>query len=237
MKKRLIMLLMITAVVSSGCAMGVELTDENSDLVAEYTASIILKNDQRHEYRLIDVSSEETKNPEVEAPTQAPQANETGSPSMQPAQPTDEPAANTEQEVGSFTLEELMGLKNATLTYKELKLMDSYTDKKNTTYSLTAKKGYQFAVLSFSITNTGKKEQQIDLLSKKMKYNLNVNGTESYSAILTVLDSDLQCYIETLQAGETKEAVLLFEVEENKQIPSATLFALNGKKASEIEVK
>lgn len=234
MKKRILVLATILTLSSTSCSASLDLSEENSGLVSEYTASIILKNNPKYAYRLADVSNETEAKPTL-SPTTKPIVKPETEPTVKPVvQPTTTPTAKTDTVA---SLENMLNLKNISLTYNKLECKTSITSEMNTSYSLTPRKGYQFVGLSFIIKNTDTKNQKIDLSSKGISYMLSIGEENTYPALLTILDSDFQFFHSTLEPKEERELLLLFEVEKNKSISSCELTAVQGKKVVEITVK
>ena len=79
-----------------------------------------------------------------------------------------------------------------------------------------ASNGKQFMVLAIDMTNPTEEDITLDNLTSKVKFtaDYSADGAEStqVSAYTTIMTTDFSTYDDEIPAGETKSAVLLFEI-------------------------
>ena len=154
------------------------------------------------------------------------QAN--GLTSLPPEEETEEVTSeSTEQEAAGeqtpqeevYTLEDVYGAFGVDVSYTGCELAANYTE--SDVFDVSASSGKQYLVLNFDITNPSGEEVTLDLLSSPMSYKVQYtdeNGeSREVSGYTTIMTLDLSVYDETFAAGETKQAVLLFEIPDTVQ--------------------
>ncbi|NLL77909.1 MAG: hypothetical protein GX235_11800 [Clostridiales bacterium] len=212
-----VMSLMLTA-----CGESVpEMTEEENSQVVEYAAGLLLKYDQNYETRLVEEDSEaeteETKNVEVKKDAQKPE-EET---------PTVSADVNTSYVEQNKSVEDFYGVKGVEAKYIGYDLKEIYPDEnvEEATYAVSAENGYKLLVLNFEIKNTTGQALDINMASAGGRFKISVNGAEPEYALTTILLNDLSSFAGTLEAGETKNLVLVGEVplEEVDSISSVVL--------------
>lgn len=194
-----------------------DLTEDESQRVGEYAAVTLLKYDANNRSRLVDPDV-------VIARLEKDAAKEAG---RQEQTPTEEqPGGTTASEIEMPTaqedittsLEDFFGLAaGVTLTYQDYQIADSYPEdgSSDAYFALDASAGKKLLVLRFALTNGTAQEENIDFLSTGSRYIITVNGSTRGNALTTMLSNDMSTYAETLNSGETRELVLLLEVNED----------------------
>ena len=66
-----------------------------------------------------------------------------------------------------------------------------------------------------------------DILGEECKYKITVNGS-GYQTLITMLDNDLSTFSEQIPAGESREVVLLAQIEESIEEPVASELTLKS---------
>lgn len=214
--KRLLYLLtgLVFTVCLTGC--GVELSEEQNRIMAEYAADLLLQYDANYQSRLVEVEDESDIQSTTEATTED-VTEDSG---------TEEPGSSTEagDGEGSSTealtsevtdIAEILGLEGVSITYAERSFVDYYPPEEQEAYvDLTADEGYKLMVLQFRIQNQSSQEVELDLLHKQLEYQLLVNGTQSAKPMLTILTEDLGTYQGTISPESEQTAVLVFQISE-----------------------
>lgn len=145
----------------------------------------------------MDQSAEETE----------PEETVTGSESVDGTEIMDEtPAGNT--------LEDVFGADGLEVAYGGVSLAGNYTE--SDVLDVRASNGKQFMVLEIDMTNPTEEGITLDNLTSKVKFtaDYSADGAEStqVSAYTTIMTTDFSTYDDEIPAGETKSAVLLFEI-------------------------
>lgn len=224
MKKRIVLVgVSMMLCLLGGCLESTPLTDNEMDVVAEYAATLLLKYDDTYATTLYYADVREgqltptpspTATPKVTAaPTQAGSASgQTGSNSsgaQATPVPTPTPALYNDEETGR-QLTEIIAVENITVSCEGYELMDSVVS--NEYFSLQAKEGRKYAVVSFKLHNNTNQEQIFDASEKGLEYSLDINTGTVSRVSLSMLENDLQYMPITVPANGEAEAVVVFEI-------------------------
>ena len=189
-----------------------DLSDNDVQAVGEYVALTMMKYDINHRSRLMELIEEEA--PEEDKEAWVPEEEAGG---MKPVEDT--PVVNEPEEeestASSYTVEEVIGLpEGISLTYQGQEAFDSYPGE-GEILSLNASQGKKLLVLKFLLANAGSGEQSVDLLASNIAFHVTVNGEYTRRALPTILLNDLSTFAGSVSAGESKEVVLVVEVDES----------------------
>ena len=84
----------------------------------------------------------------------------------------------------------------------------------NSNIALNAEAGKKLLILSFSLTNETSGAIDVDYLSKAPSFTLLINGEPVSRNMTTLLDNEMSTYASSIEGGETKGAVLCFQIKE-----------------------
>lgn len=240
MKKKFL-LAGITALlcVLCGCLKTTPLTDNELDVVAEYAASLLLKYDSKYdsplyygnfvaeeELQLTPTVTPETSVTPTPATTPSLETGITTTPSPAPTQtaaPTPTPLPYSAAETTS-QLTELIAAENITVSCEKYEIMESVVS--NDYFSLQAKQGRKYVVVTFQLKNTSNKDEIFDASGTGLSYSIDVNTSIKARVSLSMLENDLQYMPITVPANGTAKAVLVFEIED-MQIDTLHLLIAN----------
>ena len=190
MKKRIILaVLSLMLCMLAGCLEATPLNEEEMDVVAEYAASLLLKYDKHYDTPLYYEEDREARLTPTPTPTPAPLYNQ---------------AETISQLTG------LMAVEDITVSCTGCELMDSVVS--NDYFSLQAKEGSQYAVVSFLLKNNSDRDIVFDASGRGLEYSIDVNTSTTFRASLSLLENDLQYMEIPVPASGTAEAVLVFEI-------------------------
>lgn len=238
MKKMRLIMLTLLMLSLTGCINEYQLSEEATDVAAEYLAGALLENDKNYETELLnweelETAAEETKEADVSGdqntePTAAPDED---------AQTPGEDEDTTEPEK-DFTISEVIGAENFNITYNSYKLCSVYPeDETNAYFSLTPLEGNQLLVASFTAENLTKKEKKLDLRKSKVDYQLDINVGTIYKPLLTLLENNLKYIDMKIGAGKKEEVLLIFEISKDIQMDDINLIISNEAKTEIINIK
>ena len=220
-KGKIIGVLAISACMLTGCIDSMpDMTEEQSELVAEYAADMLLKYSPNYHYRIAD--EEEVASAEAEMETS--QEEETMQEESQPSQDlsqtgsgeTVSAGAETSVEDGAeYDLAAFFGMDQFSIMYASCEVTDAYPNAESGVgFSVTAPQGYNLLVLHFDVENLGEEAAQCDLFDQISKVSVNVNDAGYVQALSTLLTNDLTTYMEDIPAGEVADAVVVVPVEQ-----------------------
>lgn len=219
----------------TGCGMDriPEMTDEQMQLIGEYTAITMMKYDANKRSRLVDYSRmiDESKT----ETTQEQEPQETQEPvGMDPVDDTPivgGPAG------GNYSMEEVLGLpEGVSIVYTSGTLHDTYPEEGD--FTITAASGKKLLVLEFVIINASEQNQSVDFLTLSPEFRITVNGDYTRRAMLTMLDEDLSVYHGTIPSMGSVSTMLVIEVDEERaaDLSSISLSLKNGSEAFTVQL-
>lgn len=250
LKKRYISsVFLLSACLLTGCASGIELTDEENNMVAEYMAGALLKYDHGYDQALIeakedsserDASTDEKKNTSVIDDTK----DSSNIDEDKNTDATNSDTQNTEKKDTTekdtdknYTLTDLFEKKQYSLSYKDSMLCSSYPEKNNGYFIVEAAPGQKLVVVRLSVKNLSGKTKKIDLSNEQISYSLNINEKVYDKPLLTAIMNDVQYFSDTIKSGKSKNTVLVFEVDKKTQLSDGSLSITVGKKTANVKLK
>ena len=232
MKKKLVAVLcIITMTISlTGCGNAIpEMSEDESAMVAEYAAGLLLKYDKNYSTRLVDEHSEAEVREEItEQPEEQKEVKEetTISENQLTSQESEMAENGAAQEKMSANIGSFLELDSIQVDYQGFEILDSYSEGngEEITFAMDASTGAKLVVAKFTLTNTGTEDAVCDILSKNPRFRINY-GTATKNTLVTMLSDDLSTLNKTIPAGETVTAVLVIEVktEETTDITGLSL--------------
>lgn len=209
------------------------MTDEQIYEVSEYVAITLMKYDANNRSRLVELDEDDFIEKE---PVVTPKPEDSG------MKPTDDTPVidNTPDGESEEPVESVLALSEGLqLTYVGHEVQKTYPEDIAASYfSISAAEGKQLLVLRFDLGNISQNEVSVDLLSSDESFMVTVNEEYSRRALTTMLDNDLSTYVGNLKANESKEVVLIIEVDEAlaNAITSITIKVQNESKKHTIRV-
>lgn len=219
MKKiKFCMLVFVVVFMLGGCGKSIDLTDEQTDMFAEYISKEVLERDKHYEQELIAPEQEEADDEEEE------QSN-----------PTMTEVSN-KQEEESVSLNDLLGTSSINVSFASAKLYNSYPEEDNDYFVISANDGYKLLVIKFKLENTKKQDVTYSMLQTENDYRLTTDNGGEYNPLLTLLVDDLQFINKTIPAGSKQEGVLVFRIPEGKAASNKTLTICNGNRSTVLSI-
>lgn len=234
MKKRQILSLCLcfSMLMLAGCTQGRDLSEEQQDLIAEYSAGILLQHESSYEKRLL-------KQEETEGPAETAQPLETASPTPEstPSQMPDREAADEEETVNEIPLNDLYKVPGMNVTYESYTFCREYP-KKSSVFQMTAKKGERLLVVKYKVKNTTAKSLKVNLIKRKIGYTMNLDGTEYEPTIAIQKNGGLNYLKTTLKPHSSQQAIVVYNIPKASMNPEHIVVTVkDGDNASTINVK
>ena len=235
----------------TGCGLvpSLELTEEQSNLIAEYAAGKLIEYVKGHPGGLMileDIDRAEVnpgmkkeEEPEAQIPDHLPGEPVTPmeplpAPDGEPA--GEEPAVESpDQEalveapegadaVATKTIAEALGIEGATVTYDRYEITPTYPENAvELAFSMKAAAGKELLVVHFALDNPGDGDIDVHTDSSNFKVRLVVNDGEKIRGDVTFLDNDLMNYRGQLSPGSSVDSVLVFEIPQETEVSSMDL--------------
>ena len=125
------------------------------------------------------------------------------------------------------------------IVYDGYEITDSYPNSgDDMLMAMDATSGKLLMVTKYKVTNISGQTENFDMFSKQGKFRLDLNG-ERYKSQYTLLLDDLSMYKGDLDAGETIEGVLIFEIPESaaSNVDDMVLSITIGDEVSSMQLK
>lgn len=183
MQKKILcfILFVFCGAVLSGCNHVVDLTEEETKLIAEYAADAILKHDANYSDRFNEGEKEieESADDDVNVTTEMTNTQDE-SISEQVTEDSggedseeEKPSAGTEKDIAKIA-----GISGVAITYKDYLLTSQYpeTDESEELVSIEASSGHQLLVVRFHVANISKDDVTVSLMDKEIDYSIVCDG-------------------------------------------------------------
>lgn len=227
MKKLFLCFVLLCGFMLTGCAKLTELSDQESDMLAEYMAGSLLKYDKNYEEALINPEyiKESEAREEVQDTDSNSETVDNGQTDNQVSNSDETKQDDTEnQEKSTVSLESLfkqIKKDSFDISYTKYKTYDSYSEKDGYLV-VESSQGKQLVVVNFEIKNNSKKKQSFNLIESGLEYQLNLDGTV-YGPMMTLLMNDIQYINLDLDPGEKTNAVIVFHVKKGTDLSKANV--------------
>ncbi len=220
-----------------GCEKVIELTDDETQLIAEYAAELLLKYDINYVDRIDDGNqkAEELASEALEESTErlteqsTEQERTSEEATTEGMETTSGEATNETFEANPVGTESniaiIAGIEGVDITFREYSIVDKYpaTDEQGEFIYLEASEGYQLLVLHFDVVNNTQDIVSFSLLDKEIDYRIVCNGSKAANPMLTILMDDLGTLETNVEPGVQQEAVLVFQVSDSMQAELNTM--------------
>lgn len=213
-----------------------ELTETEASLIATYAADALLENSREKTSRLIDTEAETTRRAELaekvenlkKKQTEEEEAAEEISETEGSTAGTGENLSEKVENIADF-----IGLDGFQVSYDGYEIKKSYQEDDGAEWEPTfdASPGKNLLVVKLKVTNISGATAVADVLSKDMLFSINGDGGINGMALVTMLLNDFTYAQDEMEAGESKQYVLITQIDEN--ITEAGSLTLQMKKGDE----
>lgn len=247
-KGKVLGLLAMSAVLLTGCVDSMpELTAEQSDIIAEYAAGLLLKYSSNYNYKIASeeevaaamAAREEVSEPEPEQETETDHAQtleeaEQG-PSSSETQPTE---AEQVQFVSDLDFAAELGIDDLIIRYQSFEICDSYPHN-NSGFSVDAAQGKKLLVMHFDMEGLPEEDVDCNLFDYDIKMRVNINDTVSAAVLSTMIPNDFASYMDVVKAGEMVDVVSVAEIDDmtEEEIQTLILLAASNGRACTVKLK
>jgi hypothetical protein len=232
MKKKsvqVIILFLLVSMVLCGCGTPLfEVTEEEEAVIVRYAAYVLAKHNVYQKDGMVAVSQsllEEdsgetdsgtedstqilTDDTETETESEAETAEaQTGSA---------ETAQTNEEADDTLSIAEAAGYEGQLkITYTGFTVVDNFQEGK--AFSLDAHAGYEFIVAQFTAENITDEALDVDMMSKNLTFRVSYDGSKWVKEDVTLLLTDLSTFTGSVEAGQSVDLVLLFEIPEEDTV-------------------
>lgn len=235
MKKLKVMsMLALSALLMTGCGDAMpELTSEQSDMISEYAAGLLLKYSPNYNYKIVsedelEVALAAMQPIEEEQTQEQPEIETSETPETEAEQPQDTSGNETEEGVTETDLADsdtvvqnidddlasLLGIEDVTLKYNSYEICDSYP-KNNSGFTVSAAQGRKLLVVHFDLENSTGEKINCSLFDYSLKVRFTLNESSTVSALSTMLPNEMMSYMDSLDSGGTDDVVAVAEISDS----------------------
>lgn len=232
MKRKIGLMAVTAALVLSACASVPDMSKETNSTAAQYVADALLRNDKHYDEG-IDYDHSLLKPTPTPEPTPAPVNPEKNKSSGENGKGTSEQPQTTSRK--RVSMANIYGIKGVKVTPVSYQLKSSYG---SSVYQIMpVRKGDKLVVVYFNVANKSGKKKRVNLAAKNVSAELIVNGKSVGGPMLSLADNDLQNLNVILDAGKTKQGVLLFEISKSAKVSSVEIHLATATKEASSAVK
>lgn len=241
-KGKMIGVAVIAAGLLTGCVDHMpDMTEEQSALIAEYAADMLLKYSPNYEYKIADEEAliEETETTE-EATEEASQETEQ---QTEPQKEAETIAVETDLDIvdaKEVDFAETFGIDDVEIRYDSIEVCSAYPEEKvGTGFAVNAANGKSLIIMHFTIENKSDAVITCDLFEKDFDISMNLNGGNYKKIASTLLVNDFTTYMEEIPVDESREVVIVAETEKisEEEIASCILRMTSGGENITVELK
>lgn len=248
MRKRIFYKVALTAfcigslLCSSGCQ-SIDLDKEDEEQVVEYAANVVINHDKNYIVKMPHREKEEETTREwitgdvVINTTQG--SDEQGSSSSGGSSEEETTKGQSNTKPGTVvSVNDAFGFSGFTVESAGYTVTDKYPEG-NEGFSMVATKGYDLLVLKFNVKNNSSETKSLDVLGMNYSYRCIVNNQARLNAQITALLNGLNTWEGNIEAGQSKELVLVFQVSEDisSGINSIDVSVIKDGLASQAKIK
>lgn len=245
MKRKLTgsVIVILSAVLTAGCGNAIPaLSEAQQELVVEYAAGVLLKHDQNHENRLVELTMEEEETDEANNVPENDRAEEelSANTGNQEENINNVPVIDNTQTVvnENVSIESFLNLDSVKITYTGYETTDFYPDQSDEFFFvMNSSEGNKLLILKFLTENLSGTDVSVDIAQSNTRFKIAVDGVEK-NALTTMLLNDMPYYQGTLAPGESTELVVVCEVpdEQAGMISSLKLVLKNAENTAAISL-
>lgn len=235
-KTKILGLLVLSAVMLTGCIDSMpDMTTEQSDMVAEYAAGLLLKYSSSYDYRLVsdeelaaalaqEKALEEETMTETDTVQERPEESseketqEQFSAQEEETQKVTESTEQMQQDVLDADTDLAMELDlqdGVSLRYQSFEICDSYPQNATGFSGIDAREGRKLIVMHFDLENTSAEKIDCNLYDHSLRLRVNINQTVLTGVQETpMLPDDMVSFNESIEAGKKADVVAVAEIEE-----------------------
>ncbi len=213
-KTRMLTLSIVLAMALTGCSSTVQLTEEESKIIAQYAANLIVDYHSDTKSRML--TEMETAEEEVEEGADEEKEEVVENQQQEQAETQVETQAETQEEVEeevvptTSDINEVLPVAGTHVAYINYRVAKQYTD--NDGIGISAKDDHMLVIINYQVGNVTDYDTTVDFFSDKISATLSIDGGDTVSNMVTILPGDMVMLQETIAPGESVEAFLMFEV-------------------------
>lgn len=226
-KSKIIGILAIPALLLTGCVDSMpDLTKEQSEMISEYAAGLLLKYSPNYNYRIVDVelieqamaleqASEETSQEIFTEDILEEKTDKENSLEIESEEGV-EASAEYDEELQNDDIDsniaEMFAMEDIIIKYNSYELCDSYPEN-NTGFIVDAAQNKKLLVVYFDAETVGEQAVECNLIGEKFNISLSLNGNK-VNILNTMIPNELATFLDTIEGGKIQQLVTVAEIDE-----------------------
>lgn len=204
----------------TGCGNRIpEMTEEQSALITEYAAGLLLKHHADYNGRLVDTSVPPQEKPMAEIPEVIVSDNAIEEDAV--VEEAETSVDGEEPEKAAMSIAQVLGVSGFEINYMGYEVCDSYpageVAAEELFFAMKAGAGNKLLALTLEIVNTSDGELEMDTLSMTdLDCKILLNGNDEQRAYVSMLENDFMAIKRSFASGEAYKAVIITEMPEEK---------------------
>ncbi|PXV85602.1 hypothetical protein C8E03_11635 [Lachnotalea glycerini] len=238
-------ILMVTVLFLTGCVQQIDISDQESDMIAAYAANVTLQHDKKYNKKLVESQNAVTEQADANTPEVdkgAVSMNEETAALPDEMMGIDNTADANAAEETVPDIATTLNLEGFNITYEGFEYAKQYSDEaeneaqteetvNSEPHVVNSLDNSVFVVLKFKVENTTDETKLCDILSLSPRLKISVNNEEPINSHASLLNNDFSTLYNEFEAHESMNVVLLAEVGqeyENSVNTIALDIVLNG---------
>lgn len=251
-KGKVLGLLAMSAVLLTGCVDSMpELTAEQSDIIAEYAAGLLLKYSSNYNYKIASEEEvaaamavrQEAPEPETEKETE-PDTAQTEDDTYQNTSSSETQTEGSETEtdqvqlVSDLDFAAELDIDDLIIRYQSFEICSSYPQN-NSGFSVSAAQGKKLLVMHFDLEGLPEEDVDCNLFDYDIKMRVNINDSISAAVLSTMIPNDLASFMDVVHAGERVDVVAVAEIDDmtEEEIQTLVLRASASEQTCTVKLK
>ncbi len=231
MKRLLAVVLILICFLFTGCLQQIELTEEETEQIAQAAAGMLLNRDNNYTEKLATPTPVPTDVPIIMATSTPTPTSAAGSDNGETA-PT---GSVTPNQQANCELTDIIGIDSISLQYDGYEMYDSYTFG---AFSVEPKVfGNRLMIVYILVRNSATEPIVVDLMDSSLEYRLDIDGGTRLVPQQSILLNDFQFLSTEIDAETDFSSVLVFEVKEDLNPETMNLFIMQEDKTVIIKLK
>ena len=211
-----------------------EMTDEEQQLIVDYSAHVLAKYNIYQSDGMTSASLQEETEPADDTVTEDTESGDEKTNAVQTDDKSGQASVSDDTAVPSVSIAKAIGYDNLAVTYGGI--TESPTYKEGNYYSMEAGSGNKYAIMKFTISNTTGADAEVDLFNNGRTYTARFADGKDYPAEGTFLTYSLTTYQGTLNAAGSVDVVLLFKIPADALCDNASLYVFKDNVKNLVEL-
>lgn len=207
--------LLCLSLLLSGCAKTVTLTTEEEDAIAAFSANVISKFNRymgKGQKAVVLTDEDEKEKTTEETPKDSPEDTADNASDTQNQATSDGGNGDNMENADTKSLTDVIAIDGVSFSYAGAKVNADLSV--SDVFAISPDRGKKFLVATFNVKNDSGAAKEVDLRSQKLRFTAGIAGGNyaSDGTANALIPSELTAFNDTIDAGATKELMVIFQV-------------------------